>query len=188
LGYHVIFWGDFLVKLLDWNPNLLRQPSTTKRHRTLAKALEFETRMHTWLEATDNGSESGWQTEQDSPNLPPEGVEIWTGGEKQAEFEAGLSSCGLLPWWDEPCPLQEWEAKTVMSDWKGKQPTEQGAALEEQEWEAKTVISDWQDKWQTEQGAALEEEEWEAKTVISDWQGKWQTEQETALEEALSGS
>jgi hypothetical protein len=164
LGYHVIFWGDFLVRLLDWNPNLLRQPSTTKRHRTLAEALEFETRMHTWLEATDNGSGSGWQTEQDSSNLLPEGVEIWTGGEKQAEFEAGLSSCGLLPWWDEPCPLQEWEAKTVISDW---QP---------------------EDKWQTEQGAALEEEEWEAKTVISDWQGKWQTEQETVLEEALSGS
>jgi hypothetical protein len=139
-------------------------------------ALKFETRMDTWLRATDNGSMIDWQTEQ-------EGVEVWAGDEKQVEFEAGLSSCGLLPWFDEPCPLQEWEAKTVMSDWQGKRQTEQGTALEEEEWEAKTVMSDWQGKRQTEQGTALEEEEWEAKTVISDWQGKWQTEHRTALEE-----
>jgi hypothetical protein len=34
----------------------------------------------------------------------PEGVEapeLWEGDEKQVEFEAGLSSCGLMPWWDE---------------------------------------------------------------------------------------
>jgi hypothetical protein len=150
--------------------------------------------MDTWLRATDNGPRIDWQTEQDSPNLVPEGVEVWAGDEKQAEFEVGLSSCGLVPWWDEPCPLQEWEAKTVMSHWQGRWQDEQGTALEEmpqcplEEWEAETVISDWQGRWQGEQGTALEEapcplEEWEAKTVMSDWQGRWQGEQGTALEE-----
>jgi hypothetical protein len=73
LGYHVIFWGDFLESFLSCNPNLLRQPFTAKHHRSLAKALEFETRMQTWLRATDNGLRSDWQTEQDSPDFLPEG-------------------------------------------------------------------------------------------------------------------
>jgi Zn/Cd-binding protein ZinT len=62
-----------------------------------------------------------------------------------------------------PCPLEEWEAKTVMSDWQGRWQSEQGTALEEmpqcplEEWEAETVISDWQGRWQAEQGTTLEE-------------------------------
>jgi hypothetical protein len=52
-------------------------------------------------------------SEQDSADFLPEEAEVWAGDEKQAEFEAGLSSCGLLPWWDEPRPLEEWEGKPV---------------------------------------------------------------------------
>jgi hypothetical protein len=41
----------------------------------------------------------------ESPDFMPEAPELWEGDEKQVEFEAGLSSCGLLPWWEESCPL-----------------------------------------------------------------------------------
>jgi hypothetical protein len=174
LGYHVIFWGDLLASLLDCDPNLLRQPSTTKHHRLLAEKSKFETRIHTWLRATEIGSRIDWQTEQDSLR-----VEVWTSDKKQVEFEAGLSSCGLLPWWEEPSPLQEWQAKTMMSDWQGRRQTEQGTALKEEEWETKTVISDWQGKWQT----VISDWQGKWQTVILGWQGKWQTEPGTALKE-----
>jgi hypothetical protein len=57
-----------------------------------------------WLETFDH---------QDSANFVAETPELWEGDAKQAAFEAGLSSCGLIPWWDESCPLEEGEEQPV---------------------------------------------------------------------------
>jgi hypothetical protein len=57
-----------------------------------------------WLEAVGMG---------EGAEFPPPAGELWEGDSKQAAFEGGLSSCGLLPWWDESPPLEEWEVQKV---------------------------------------------------------------------------